>query len=133
MEPPRTEATTVKVMKSPLRTKKLRAVLHTPTTLHTPIVVDFGGRRDDGTPYSDYTQHKDFKRAKLYVHRHGGARAKSATTKEELRDVVHSTKETWTKQGIGTSGFWARWYLWSDPSVKKAREHMEKRFDLKFT
>lgn len=87
--------------KSPKAQKKWRASF--PDGTH----VDFGARG-----YSDYTIHGDPQRMRRYVARHarGG--------------------ETWTRAGLKTPGFWARWLLWSRPSIEEAVKFMEKRFGL---
>jgi hypothetical protein len=52
--------------------------------------------------YSDYTIHKDKERMKRYLTRHGRGR------------------ETWTRSGAKTAGFWSRWLLWSEPNFQAA-------------
>jgi len=69
--------------------------------------VKFGARG-----YSDYTIHKDPQRMERYLAR-------------------HRSRENWTKKGIHTAGFWARWLLWSKPSLPGARSHIEKKFGIK--
>lgn len=90
--------------KSPRVQKKWRASF--PDGTH----VDFGAQG-----YSDYTIHGDPRRMRRYVDRHarGG--------------------ETWTKDGLRTPGFWARWLLWSRPSIEEASRFMEKKFGLEIT
>ena len=61
--------------------------------------------------YSDYTKHKDPDRMKLYNNR-------------------HKTREDWSKAGIETAGFWAKWILWSKPSLKEAIAYTEDKFNL---
>lgn len=78
------------VTASPLLGKKLRA--HLPDGSH----VDFGAEG-----YSDYTEHRDKERMKLYLAR-------------------HEKNENWTKSGVRTAGFWARWMLWSEPTLRAA-------------
>jgi len=51
--------------------------------------------------YSDYTIHRDKVRMKRYLTR-------------------HRTRETWTRSGAKTAGFWSRWLLWSEPSFQAA-------------
>lgn len=59
--------------------------------------------------YSDYTMHKDKERLKRYLAR-------------------HKNNENW--QNINTAGFWARWLLWSQDSLKKAINYTEKKFNI---
>ena len=43
----------------------------------------------------------------------------------------HRAKETWTKKGINTPGFWSRWLLWNKPSLRASIKDMEARFGIK--
>ena len=94
----------VKIIRSPNRKKKFRAILNNGRT------VDFGA-----TGYSDYTKHKNPSRMRAYVSRHGG-----------------SGTQDWSMSGINTPGFWSRWYLWSRPSIEESREFMSRKFGIKF-
>lgn len=71
----------------------------------------------------DYTKHKrdvrDDKRRNYWI-RHGGI-GPSYTT---------SHKETWTKKGIMTAGFWSRWLLWNKPSVSASKSDISRRFGV---
>ena len=75
--------------------------------LQTGTHVDFGQKG-----YSDYTLHKDPVRMKRYLERHA---------------KMH---ENWSN--IKTAGFWARWLLWSKPSLGAAKKLIESRFRVKF-
>ena len=72
-----------------------------------PTTVHFGA-----TGYSDFTLHKDEERRRRY-------------------DQRHRRRETWTKEGIGTPGFWAKWILWSKPTLGSAVRHAEDKFNLR--
>jgi hypothetical protein len=63
--------------------------------------------------YSDYTIHKDAERMERYVERHSRGR------------------ENHTKRGIDTAGFWARWLLWSKPTLTGAIRFMQTKFNIK--
>jgi len=89
---------------SPKKEKKFRAIFR--NGRH----VDFGQKG-----YSDYTLHKDAVRMKRYLNRHRGM------------------GETWGVKGIQTPGFWARWLLWSEPSLTRAKKLMTQKFGIKFT
>lgn len=80
---------------SPARGKKMRVVL--PDGRH----VDFGAEG-----YEDYTIHKDRERMLRYLSR-------------------HSRREDWSRAGSGTAGFWSRWILWSEPSLRAAIRRTE--------
>jgi Family of unknown function (DUF5754) len=67
-----------------------------------PVSVPFGRKG-----YSDYTKHKDPERMRRYL-------------------VRHKKRENWAKSGKMTAGFWARWILWSRPSLKGAIKQTEK-------
>jgi len=43
----------------------------------------------------------------------------------------HKKNEDWTKSGIHTSGFYARWLLWNEPTIEKSIKDVEKRFNIK--
>ena len=98
----------VKIVRSPDRKKKFRAILEDGRT------VDFGA-----SGYSDYTKHKNPSRMRSYVLRHGGRVSKRTIAEREpdkiqnmMLDVTSSDKENWKLSGIGGAGFWSRWYLW---------------------
>ena len=117
----------IKIIKSPKSTKKFRAIFEDKT------YVDFGANG-----YSDYTLHKNPMRMRLYVKRHGGKIKKKimneinqSLVQNNMLNVKNSYKEDWSKNGIKTAGFWSRWYLWSYPSLEKAKRFLEKKFQLK--
>lgn len=60
---------------------------------------------------SDYTKHKDSERKQRYITR-------------------HQSRENWTKSGIATAGFWSRWLLWGEPTLKASIEEIERRFKV---
>ena len=118
----------VKIVKSPDRKKKFRAILGDGRT------VDFGARG-----YSDYTKHKNPSRMRSYVLRHGGHIPKRIIAERHptkihrmMRDIDRSDKEDWKLSGIDTAGFWSRWYLWSQPDFDSVRKFMTRRFGIKF-
>ena len=64
---------------------------------------------------SDYTLHKDPERKERYINRHKGM------------------GETWTKDGIKTPGFYARWILWNKTTLKGSVDDLNKKYkDVKF-
>ena len=91
----------VVLSKSPRTEKKFRVVLS--DGRH----VDFGQ-----AGYSDFTIHKDPKRMRLYLARHS------------------RMGETWGIRGVATAGFWARWLLWSKPSIREAKRLIADKFKL---
>jgi len=60
---------------------------------------------------SDYTKHKDPERKKMYISR-------------------HKSRENWKKSGIKTAGFWSRWLLWGEPTLKDSIEEIERKFNV---
>ena len=92
----------VKLQVSPKTGKKWRV------TFPDGKRVDFGA-----AGMSDYTKHRDATRMRSYVKRHGGM------------------GETWSKKGVKSAGFWSRWLLWSEPSLKGAIAYMNNRFGIK--
>lgn len=57
--------------------------------------------------YSDYTIHKNYSRMLRYLAR-------------------HVKRENWTPSGKFSAGFWSRWLLWSEPSLRQAIRRTEK-------
>jgi hypothetical protein len=119
----------VKIIRSPDKKKKFRAVLEDGRT------VDFGA-----SGYSDYTKHKNPSRMRSYVLRHGGRVPKRIIAEREpkkiqdmMLDVTSSDKEDWKLSGIDGAGFWSRWYLWSFPTFEGVRKFMKKRFGVVIT
>jgi len=94
----------VRLIKSPKANKKFRALF-----VDSGKNVDFGGRG-----YSDYTIHKDRERMQRYL-------------------VRHRRRETWSKAGVYTPGFWSRWLLWSRPSLDGAKRVMAQKFGIIIT
>ena len=118
----------VKIVRSPDRKKKFRAILGDGRT------VDFGA-----SGYSDYTKHKNPSRMRSYVLRHGGQIPKRVVAEREpamihrmMRNIDKSDREDWKLSGIGGAGFWSRWYLWSQPTIPGVQRFMSKRFGIKF-
>jgi hypothetical protein len=60
--------------------------------------------------YEDYTTHHDKARMQMYLNR-------------------HRTTENW--KDPHTPGFWARWLLWSKPTLKEAVRETEKHLNYK--
>jgi hypothetical protein len=63
------------------------------------------------TGYSDYTIHKDKERMQRYNSR-------------------HKAKENWTKSGIKSAGFWAKWLLWNKPTLSESITATSKKFGI---
>jgi len=72
----------------------------------TKRIVRFGAKG-----MSDYTKNKDPERKARYLDR-------------------HREREDWTKSGILTPGFYARWILWNLPSFQDSLADVRRRFDL---
>jgi hypothetical protein len=62
--------------------------------------------------YSDYTKHKQRSRMFRY-------------------NIRHRSRENWTKSGIYSAGFWAKWILWNKPGFRDSIKDTEKRFKIK--
>ena len=69
----------------------------------TGPVVHFG---QHGAP--DFTTHHDVARQTDYLRR-------------------HRAHEDWTRTGVNTPGFWARWLLWNRPSKREAVKYIERK------
>lgn len=118
----------VKIVRSPDRKKKFRAILGDGRT------VDFGA-----SGYSDYTKHKNPSRMRSYVLRHGGHVPRQTIEERDpkkiqtkMLNVDRSDKENWKMSGISGAGFWSRWYLWSFPTFQGVEKFMSKRFGITF-
>ena len=72
-------------------------------------VVHFGA-----AGYEDYTTHGDSRRRDLYLSR-----------------ASRQPGVDWSESGVDTPGWWARWLLWSKPSLKSAIREIKNRFNLK--
>jgi len=70
-------------------------------------VIHFGG-----AGYDDYTTTRDEKKKKNYIAR-------------------HAPREDWTRNGMNTAGFWSRWVLWNEPSIKESIKDIEERYGIK--
>ena len=78
------------------------------------VIIDNKTIKFGRKPYSDFLQHKNSTRRDAYVARHKGI-------------------EDWSKSGLKTRGFWARWVLWQDgekPSLKRAIKDIENKFNV---
>ena len=93
--------TVVKLTPSPRREKKWRVTFGA-TGRH----VDFGAKG-----YTDFLLSKDPERMKRYVSRHS------------------KMGEHWSDPM--TPGFWARWLLWSRPTLAGAKKLIEHKFSIK--
>lgn len=60
---------------------------------------------------SDFTQHRTESRKNNYISR-------------------HKTREDWTKDGVLTAGFWARWLLWNKETLQESIRDVKSRFSL---
>ena len=110
------------LQKNPTPTKKWRIITEDGTK------VDFGLRG-----YSDYTIHKNPRRMRSYVRRHGGnipMRTERLQDPEAIRKAMlrvrKSSREDWSDPT--TAGFWSRWLLWSEPSISEAKRTIKDIF-----
>lgn len=85
-------------------TKKYKVVIFRPDG--SKKTVQFGAKG-----YSDYTIHKDKERKERY-------------------EARHKSRENWTKSGIETAGFWAKWLLWNKPSLSGSIKHTSEKFNI---
>jgi len=101
----------LRVVKSQHKDKKYDAILNDDGEIKR---VPFGAKKlVDGkyVPYSDFTQNRDEERKARYLDR-------------------HREREDWTKSGILTPGFWARWILWNKPTLEASIVDTMRRFNL---
>ena len=100
------------MIKSPLKSKKYRMlfyVLDDNKKLKKIKHTDFGGVKADGTPYSDFTIHKDEARKDRYL-------------------IRHMKNEDWAD--FLSSGSLSRWILWNKPNIRDALKDYAKKFNL---
>lgn len=80
------------------------------------VIIDKEGKNKTihfgATGYTDYTKHKDPNHKLVYIDR-------------------HKKRENWNKSGIETAGFWSRWILWNEPTLKDSISKTEKKFNIK--
>ena len=129
----------VVIRKSPMRDKKFRATVYDRGKVD---VVDFGGVRPNGVPYSDYTKHKDPFIMRRYVGRHGGkvpVRLLSSTSRDEvqkrcfeLRRAIRNPGvfEVFVPLGFGLVGFYGA-FLTYETQHDSFKRHLE--FLLRFS
>ncbi len=60
--------------------------------------------------YSHFPTHKDEAIKQRYIKRHNN--------------------ENWTKSGIDSAGFWARWILWHLPTISASYQDIKKIFNI---
>lgn len=89
-------------MLSPNKGKKFKVVVTYPDKSETSV--HFGDSK-----YKDYSRHHDKERKERYLSR-------------------HEPREDWSLTGVDTPGFWSRWILWNQPSVKKSIKDLNRRF-----
>lgn len=123
----KTKVVSARILKSPKKEKKWRAIVK--RTDGTERVVDFGA-----AGMSDYTIHKNPHRMAGYVRRHGAGkridldatkRQSPAQVHREVGRVTRSDKEAWDDPT--TPGYWSRWLLWSEPTLRSSARAIEKR------
>jgi hypothetical protein len=89
------------VDKSMLAAKKLRITVKIADTEHHIWIGQRGAE--------DFTMHKDEERKRRYIAR-------------------HAPRENWSKGGVLTPGFWARWLLWNKPTLRESIKDVKQRF-----
>ena len=97
------EAESIYLKPSTRSSKKYMVVIRSSERKKT---IHFGDRES-----SDYTKHQDDKRKASYIRR-------------------HTKRENWTRSGLYTAGFWSRWILWNQITIKKSIIDINKKFNL---
>ncbi len=95
-------APVARITVSPRSKKKYQAIIS--KSDGSVKTVHFGDKR-----YSDFTKHKDPERKANYLAR-------------------HAPNEDWTLNGLETAGFWSRWILWNQPSIRDSIKDLNRRF-----
>jgi hypothetical protein len=52
------------------------------------------------------------------------------TQKKNNYITRHKSREDWTKGGLYTPGFWARWLLWNKPTIEASLKDIKTRFGV---
>jgi hypothetical protein len=97
----------VKLFRSPLKTKKYRAVFYEDGVEFD--YTDFGAIRVSGEPYEDYTMHKDDERKANYLAR-------------------HEPTENWNDPY--SPGALSKWVLWNKPTLEESWNDYKRRFNF---
>lgn len=95
------------VQLKPSKNKRFKFFILNPATGKSKVV-QFGSKNG-----STYVDHKDPVKKKNYIARH------SALKTENWSDPF-------------TAGFWARWYLWEEPSIPRAEKFLNRNFSIEF-
>ena len=82
-----------------------------PSKKYFIITKDFKKVYFGASGYSDFTIHNDEAIKKRYINR-------------------HKKNEDWTKSGIDTAGFWARWLLWNKQTIQDSYKDIETKFKI---
>ena len=97
----------VAISPSRAKRKKLRAVFTYDDG--SKSTTNFGGIKENGEPYEDFTIHKDPERKKRYIKR-------------------HKKNEDWTDPT--KPGTLSRYVLWGDEDLQKSIQQYKRRFNL---
>jgi hypothetical protein len=97
----------ISIKKSTKPDKKYMAEVE--TDANRTKTIHFGAKKENGTPYDDYTITKDKEQRALYLKR-------------------HKANEDW-KNPL-TAGFWSRWYLWNEETKKESLKDLKNKFNL---
>ena len=65
-----------------------------------------------GSEHDSFPFHKDPARRERYLQR-------------------HRAREDWTRSGVETPGFYARWVLWEKPTIAASLREIQRRFGLR--
>ena len=102
----------VNLTKSKRNDKKYTAIFN---YNNKKYIVHFGGIKENGEPYEDYTTHRDRERQQRYIKRH----------KIEARRWEHK------KDNLKYPSYWSRWLLWEKPNLKDAMKNIENKLKIK--
>ena len=94
--------------KSPVKGKRYRVVLKDAYDHSLIKIIDFASDE-----YENFTIHKDEERRAAYWKRHTGL------SKEDMHDPL-------------SAAFWSANLLWSKPTLQRAKNFIESKYDVKF-
>lgn len=99
----------VNVSKSDLPNKKLKIVINDTSRTKTLHIGERGAM--DFIKWNSVSPTKALERRTAYDNR-------------------HRARENWTKSGMFSNGFWAKWLLWNKPTLEQSKADIRRRFNL---
>ena len=86
-----------------------------------------------GKKYKIVLHYDDGKTKTIHIGQEGADDfTKTGDVEQKNRYVErHKKRENWTKSGINTAGFWAKYLLWNKPTLSESKKYIESKFNVK--